>query len=282
MSYDPTIGRWTQEDPIGFEGGDANLYRYVGNSPTNATDPMGLQEVPGSKGRHSPQSMLGPFLQKDPIYVIPAPTITAGKEIGSNLLEGLRILEQEYAKLSYDEKLLLAYRLIDPIDGLTAWDIRCLSSNNSRKFGLVGPNDAPDTVTVFGKVHLAPAVNYIAYGRINRLIHDDPIFRRYPTWMEHTSYEEVIGTVKKYRQLKSVRDGFGVDPFVAWAQAGYTGHWGAANNSSYSKPGFNIVPSAIQYQGIMPWVFGASIIDGDFAEGTSGIINFNQGNYCPD
>lgn len=43
MSYDPTIGRWMQEDPIDFEGGDLNLYRYVGNGPTNATDPSGLQ-----------------------------------------------------------------------------------------------------------------------------------------------------------------------------------------------------------------------------------------------
>jgi hypothetical protein len=29
-------------DPIGFEAGDANLYRYVGNSSTNDTDPSGL------------------------------------------------------------------------------------------------------------------------------------------------------------------------------------------------------------------------------------------------
>jgi len=41
--YDPYIGRWLQEDPIGFDAGDINLYRYVGNSPTNATDPSGLQ-----------------------------------------------------------------------------------------------------------------------------------------------------------------------------------------------------------------------------------------------
>ena len=30
------------EDPIGFAAGDANLYRYVGNSPTNFVDPSGL------------------------------------------------------------------------------------------------------------------------------------------------------------------------------------------------------------------------------------------------
>jgi RHS repeat-associated protein len=40
--YDAAIARWTQEDPIAFAGGDSNLYRYVGNSPTNATDPYGL------------------------------------------------------------------------------------------------------------------------------------------------------------------------------------------------------------------------------------------------
>jgi hypothetical protein len=31
-------------EPLGFEAGDANLYRYVGNSPTNATDPTGLYQ----------------------------------------------------------------------------------------------------------------------------------------------------------------------------------------------------------------------------------------------
>lgn len=40
--YDPRVGRWISEDPIGFAGGDANLTRYVGNAATNATDPSGL------------------------------------------------------------------------------------------------------------------------------------------------------------------------------------------------------------------------------------------------
>ncbi|MBM3999258.1 MAG: hypothetical protein FJ297_06925 [Planctomycetes bacterium] len=30
------------DDPLGFEAGDANVYRYVGNSPTNMIDPTGL------------------------------------------------------------------------------------------------------------------------------------------------------------------------------------------------------------------------------------------------
>ena len=43
-SYEPTVGRWLTEDPIGFDAGDANLYRYVGNSSANRVDPAGLQE----------------------------------------------------------------------------------------------------------------------------------------------------------------------------------------------------------------------------------------------
>ena len=33
--YQPAIARWISLDPIGFAGGDANLFRYVGNSPTS-------------------------------------------------------------------------------------------------------------------------------------------------------------------------------------------------------------------------------------------------------
>jgi hypothetical protein len=42
--YDPQIGRWITPDPIGFDAGDANVYRYVGNQTMIATDPWGLQE----------------------------------------------------------------------------------------------------------------------------------------------------------------------------------------------------------------------------------------------
>ena len=40
--YDPKQGRFISQDPIGFAGGDTNLYRYVGNDVTNASDPSGL------------------------------------------------------------------------------------------------------------------------------------------------------------------------------------------------------------------------------------------------
>ena len=43
--YDSITGRWLSQDPSGFAAGDANLYRYVGNSPTSATDPSGLGPI---------------------------------------------------------------------------------------------------------------------------------------------------------------------------------------------------------------------------------------------
>jgi RHS repeat-associated protein len=41
--YDALVGKWTSEDPIGFGGGDANLYRYVANAASLLSDPAGLE-----------------------------------------------------------------------------------------------------------------------------------------------------------------------------------------------------------------------------------------------
>ena len=49
--YDAKVGRWLSEDPIGFDAGDHNLYRYVANGATNATDPSGLFKGPGGGPR---------------------------------------------------------------------------------------------------------------------------------------------------------------------------------------------------------------------------------------
>ena len=43
---DPGTGRWTSQDPLTFAAGDADLYRFVGNSPASAADKSGLS--PGS------------------------------------------------------------------------------------------------------------------------------------------------------------------------------------------------------------------------------------------
>jgi RHS repeat-associated protein len=43
--YAPIHQRFLSEDPYGFRGGSIDLYAYVNNDPTNATDPFGLQEI---------------------------------------------------------------------------------------------------------------------------------------------------------------------------------------------------------------------------------------------
>lgn len=39
-----TVSRMASPSPLGFQAGDENLYRFVGNNPTNFTDPSGLQK----------------------------------------------------------------------------------------------------------------------------------------------------------------------------------------------------------------------------------------------
>jgi RHS repeat-associated protein len=39
--YDPAVGRWLSEDPIAYDAGEENLYRYTGNNPLTRVDPLG-------------------------------------------------------------------------------------------------------------------------------------------------------------------------------------------------------------------------------------------------
>jgi RHS repeat-associated protein len=43
--YDSASQRWLSQDPSGLQSGDANLYRYCGNGPTDGRDPGGLGDV---------------------------------------------------------------------------------------------------------------------------------------------------------------------------------------------------------------------------------------------
>lgn len=60
--YDPTIGRWTTKDPIGFAGGDTNLYAYVGGDPMSYVDPEGAFLLPVAAGL-----FIGAFLAPVPL-----------------------------------------------------------------------------------------------------------------------------------------------------------------------------------------------------------------------
>jgi len=63
--YDPGVGRFISEDPIGFSGG-INQYAYVRNEPTTLVDPFGLDSGPW----HPPAGVKTKCLDTDTCQVI--------------------------------------------------------------------------------------------------------------------------------------------------------------------------------------------------------------------
>jgi RHS repeat-associated protein len=58
--YDPAIGRFLSQDPVGFASGGVgyfNRYAYVGNDPLNATDPTGAVIAPNKAGATDPSTI---------------------------------------------------------------------------------------------------------------------------------------------------------------------------------------------------------------------------------
>jgi hypothetical protein len=76
--YDPSVGVWLEEDPELFKAGDANLERYVGNDPTNGTDPSGLAPWYVRAVGHAVASAAGAALA----------AVEREREIGARLAEG--------------------------------------------------------------------------------------------------------------------------------------------------------------------------------------------------
>jgi RHS repeat-associated protein len=73
--YDPDQGRFLANDPKHFAAGDANLFRYVGNSPTYYLDPLGLQV----ESKEPPLAKLGIPLPTDPPVSVPVPVLPGWK-----------------------------------------------------------------------------------------------------------------------------------------------------------------------------------------------------------
>ena len=91
--FDSTIGRWLTKDPKSFDAGDTNLYRFVGNHPSYATDPSGLEEK--GKLRSIPRSMLSELQEIHP----PLPG-----ETEADYLRAMSFVLQDLPEPVYDVK----------------------------------------------------------------------------------------------------------------------------------------------------------------------------------
>jgi RHS repeat-associated protein len=63
--YDPTLGRFLNEDPLGFGGGN-DFYRYVDDNPINFEDPLGLLQGTGVAPAPIPTPQPGPITGPGP------------------------------------------------------------------------------------------------------------------------------------------------------------------------------------------------------------------------
>jgi RHS repeat-associated protein len=82
--YSPELGRFLQTDPIRFDAGDVNLYRYVGNDSVTKVDPYGLESLGQSLGKAGSVRSYKPASPKIPVGKV-LPLINAGLAITDQL-----------------------------------------------------------------------------------------------------------------------------------------------------------------------------------------------------
>jgi RHS repeat-associated protein len=91
--YDPATGRWLSEDPSGFDGGDPNLYRYVGNSPPNFADPTGTTQA-GNPLTSLP-SVSRPFANQASLASTPSRSVSAPPTVPAAVPSSLYVVVPE-------------------------------------------------------------------------------------------------------------------------------------------------------------------------------------------
>ena len=182
--------------------------------------------------------------------------VYCGYDITANLERGLEYLEDKYAMLTRAQKERLSYALVNPPEAAVAWDIVTLVGDNPSKIladDKWGNGDGNRTVTFRERCYLATAVNYVLWGRIHRLLHDDGIkpggdenkskvyaasrYSSNPGHYREMFYDNVsqkdwtLAFVKEYRGYKNIVDWDGVSAAVKWAEAGWTRDWAKIEGS---------------------------------------------------
>jgi len=87
--YDPDTARWAAKDPIGFWGGQVDLYGYCLNDPVNWVDPWGLYLTPGQRMTVALIGAVGAFAGYVVGSAIPGLGTLAGSTIAASIASGI-------------------------------------------------------------------------------------------------------------------------------------------------------------------------------------------------
>jgi RHS repeat-associated protein len=141
--YHPRLQRFISEDPLGFVGGDVNLYAYVQNKPLRFTDPTGLEKKTAwvQDPTKNPVCFL-PFVECDiPQDFLPIIPTIGGTGSSSN---GTTIQDRDYSEHALKR---MEERGIPPS-----------VVENTIQTGTKGPGNVPGTMTHYDPVNNITAV----------------------------------------------------------------------------------------------------------------------------
>jgi RHS repeat-associated protein len=127
--YDPWTGKFLQQDTLGFAAGDPNLFRYVKNSPTNATDPSGNVIITETEDQ---AKEVRKYIVKVSGAELPEPHILPLN--GRWVIEAVPPTDSRYDLLAKHAKATsdaLSAKLIDQVIGLNRYNLLVAGMSNS-------------------------------------------------------------------------------------------------------------------------------------------------------
>jgi RHS repeat-associated protein len=107
--YDPAVGRFISDDPLGFRAGDPNVQRYVANNPVNWIDPAGLEGGPGQLPKSDATQAMRDFFKNNP-FPANRPTTEQLEEYKQMATKFIAKKQAEIEKLKKEGRLEQAKR----------------------------------------------------------------------------------------------------------------------------------------------------------------------------
>ncbi|MEN3368855.1 MAG: hypothetical protein V7609_998 [Verrucomicrobiota bacterium] len=121
--YHPLLGRFLQVDPKGFDAGDMNLFRYVGDDPVDKEDPMGLAAVPHMGYYDQPLFLPDYFRPQTPALTmgVIVPEANIAKEWKQTKPELMKdpVMRKIINRLERPDVIVHLYRTNDPVSAAT-------------------------------------------------------------------------------------------------------------------------------------------------------------------